>query len=185
MWYHFLFGYLGEANQLCTQFVKIRTAVTWRVGVGRPRSRPGSNARPLHLGTESRLLLLGFGFFHQLGIHWSPFFLRAPLSKWVWVLACLGRLRFRRGRLVHALAGLCLFPSASAFLFSCLFRVCPLRTLVAKPAWLCVCVLTSIYPCILSVTPSDSIFSFLVSRGVRHDCGTALNEATTIMGHWV
>ena len=24
-----------------------------------------------------------------------------------------------------------------------------------------------------------------ISRGVRHDCGTALNEATTIMGYWV
>ena len=29
------------------------------------------------------------------------------------------------------------------------------------------------------------LFSILRGRGVRHDCGTALNEATTIMGYWV
>ena len=30
-----------------------------------------------------------------------------------------------------------------------------------------------------------SVFFVYLSRGVRHDCGTALNEATTIMGYWV
>ena len=29
------------------------------------------------------------------------------------------------------------------------------------------------------------ILLYIQCRGVRHDCGTALNEATTIMGYWV
>ena len=56
------FGYFGEVNQLCTQFGRFDSRYM-PLGVDRLRSRSGSNARPLHLGTESRLLLFGFVFF--------------------------------------------------------------------------------------------------------------------------
>ena len=71
------FGYLGEVNQLWTQFVKIRAAVTCPLGVDRLRSRSGSSARPLHSGTESLSLFFGFCFSSTR----SPlvlYFMRAP-----------------------------------------------------------------------------------------------------------
>ena len=40
-----------------------------------------------------------------------------------------------------------------------------------------------IYVCVYTANNMQSKYWF--GRGVRHDCGTALNEATTIMGYWV
>ena len=37
--------------------------------------------------------------------------------------------------------------------------------------------------CVYTANNMQSKYWF--GRGVRHDCGTALNEATTIMGYWV
>ena len=51
--------------------------------------------------------------------------------------------------------------------------------------------LSSDSACVCVCEPSEDVkllillFSILRGRGVRHDCGTALNEATTIMGYWV
>ena len=82
--------------------------------------------------------------------------MRAPLSRYVWVLACLGRLRFRRGRLVQAL--LSSPPS------SCLVRYVGLRSSFPLPfqglpapgqVCVCVCVLVfSLSPHLLLCSPS-------------------------------
>ena len=43
-----------------------------------------------------------------------------------------------------------------------------------------------IYVCVNHLNRcKTSNFPVFKGRGVRHDCGTALNEATTIMGYWV
>ena len=40
-------------------------------------------------------------------------------------------------------------------------------------------------PCVCVYTANNMQSKYWFGRGVRHDCGTALNEATTIMGYWV
>ena len=104
------------------------------LGVGRLRSRSRCNARLTCRSELSPLPLWCFSFLVSSTSPLVPYFMRASLSRQVWVLVCVGRLRFRRGRLSQVLlsfpsfAGLCPFSSASAFLLPCLFRVCPLRT---------------------------------------------------------
>ena len=77
----------------------------------------------------------------------------APLSRWVWVLACLGRLRFRCGRLVQARlssppsAGLGVFPSASAFSFPLPFQGSP------APGKVCWCWCSLLVPPLLFCVP--------------------------------
>ena len=43
----------------------------------------------------------------------------------------------------------------------------------------------SCFRCVCVYTANNMQSKYWFGRGVRHDCGTALNEATTIMGYWV
>ena len=42
-----------------------------------------------------------------------------------------------------------------------------------------------IQTCVCNIWIDVKLLTLNFCRGVRHDCGTALNEATTIMGYWV
>ena len=102
------------------------------LGVDRLRSRNGSNAGTLHLGTESLYLFFCFCLSStRPRPPLVPYFMRAPPFQVGLVLACLGRLLSRWGRLVQARpssppsSGLGLFPLASAFSFPLPFQGSP------------------------------------------------------------
>ena len=79
------------------------------------------------------------------------------------------------------------WPGASVYVHMCVSTYCAHieKTYVMySNAYVPLCELY-FYVCVCVYTANNMQSKYWFGRGVRHDCGTALNEATTIMGYWV